>query len=217
MEEYTKTKADISQIIERLAFAPCLAFAATCCERLVLNYHAFSVVHHWGDSAPLDKALELIWVSLKTGTFEYNEANMLLNSIEAITPDLEKFNSIYVWQALYAIDAVKALLQYYLSPEKQHIVHISDLSMSAIYHYVQDVAFQMDIFAVPPQKTNELYVWAFTAPIFVTELADQRKTLEVLQIQTHLSIDFLDDLRKTTKRSGINAIARGLVVAPDQL
>jgi hypothetical protein len=212
MFDYSTAKEEILQIVNKLDVVNCTAFAATCCERMVPNYHAFCIVHGWGDPLPLDKALEFIWISLKTGVSQSNEVNLLLDGMGEITPDLDSFRSIYVWRALDAINAISDLLKYHLSQEKEYVVNVVDLAINTIYLYVQDVAFPMDSWAYPFHKTTELFEWASTSPIFINELVEQKRTLDTLLDCLTPSTDIFDNLRKAAQKSGINPIQRGLVV-----
>lgn len=212
MDKYVKNEKEVRQLINTLTFEQCVTFAATCCERLVPNYQAFSVVHKWGDPSLLFEALEFVWNVLKTGIPSPVEANRLLSTIESITPEPENFQSIYVMQALMAIQGVSDLLNYMLSQDKEYVLNVMTLASDAIYQFIQDVMFPMDVFAIPSNKTNELYTWAYTAPILITELADQRKTVETLLEQRPQSADFLNELRQKAQSSGINPVRRGLIV-----
>lgn len=214
-DEYSVLNTEVLQLIGKLDVSHCVAFGARCCESLLPNYQAFFMVHDWGDPTLLQTALDVVWDWLKhQQRLDYDNISQLLRSMGTIVPALDVFDSIFVWPAIYSVDATSDLLSYLLSGEKHHINNIVALALSAIDQYVRDVTFPMDTFSIPPNRTKALYSWVGQAPILIQELIEQRQTLKTLLDQETLFPDFLDELRQKAQKAGISPLRRGLVVVP---
>lgn len=213
--EYFALKSEVLQIIDSIEVEYCVTFGARCCESLLPNYEAFSVLHNWGNPSLLREALELIWNGLtEKRKSDDDQVSRFLKLMDTIAPDPQIYRSVFVWPALCAVDATVDLLSYSASNEKHHIKNIVALTLYAIDQYVREVAFPMDTFSIPPDKSKALYTWVAQAPILIQELHEQQQVLETLRQSPTLTPDFLDDLRRKAQKSGINPIRRGLVVVP---
>jgi uncharacterized protein YjaG (DUF416 family) len=58
-------EAQLRQALSQLPPRNKVAFAASCCERLLPNYYAFTLAEKWGDFELLRHALDQVWLFLE--------------------------------------------------------------------------------------------------------------------------------------------------------
>jgi hypothetical protein len=190
----------------------CITFAVSCCERLVPNYHAFTVMEHWGDPVSLQGALDAIWAFLEGAKLEESQIHELIQSCEAAAPDSNDFESVFVGASINACAAIVSTLEYCLDKDTKHLESIVNLARDSIEEYLFIVNVpKIGLFA----QDFTFDEWIRQAPLMVAEFEKQQQDLEALKECTILDSDFLADLRRSSSVVGIHPIKRGLVVVPD--
>lgn len=181
----------------QLGYAKSLAFAASCCERSLPNYEAFSTEQRWGDARILREALDLVWrLITKSTPAELNShSSSLLKALDAVTPDTENFKSNLTSAALDAATSLAEALDYVREGTVDHIVTISSLARDTIYLFVQyqekadhsDKGFEERI-------TNH--------PLMVGELTKQQTDVSTLESTQALLPEFLERFRQNATDAG---------------
>jgi len=203
-------------LLETLSMLPhkhCIAFAASCCERLIPNYHAFVLMEHWGDSHSMQAALDIVWAFLEGGNLEEVHVRQLIQSCKSAAPHSDDFGSVFVGPAINAYAALAHTLEYCLDKDTKHLASIIDLAIDTIDEYLNTVNFpKIGLFADDDSAFDE---WIEQAPLMIAELEKQRQDLEALETLPELAPSFLANLRQSSSVVGIHPIKRGLVVVPD--
>jgi uncharacterized protein YjaG (DUF416 family) len=85
---------DRSALASQLSELPvqhCIAFAASCCERQLPNYHAFSLMEHWGDIRALRQCVDALWESAAREQPDFSLIQRLIPLCMRATPYLDDF------------------------------------------------------------------------------------------------------------------------------
>lgn len=126
---------DVSELKSRLdsMFVLCrVAFAASCCERLIPSYQIFSETMNWGDPTLLRSAIAEVWTSLESGSFNIEKIRRLVSECEQILPDTEDFDSPFTSAALDAGTAVLDTLECCLDGDPQHALDVASFSRDTV-------------------------------------------------------------------------------------
>lgn len=86
-------------------------FSAACSERLLPIYEAFVAEDRWGDSASLQKSLELVWRSLVDRAVLPEQLERQVEIVQQLTPDLDTFDSVVSALAVDVCICVDAALR----------------------------------------------------------------------------------------------------------
>lgn len=112
-----------------------IAFMASCCERLMPIYLAFSLTERWGDYRSLEEAIEVIWKCAckqpPEGTLSF-----LLERCIAQAPDTEKFESVFASGALDTISVIVETLRFIEENKNRRVSEVSELTFHAINDFV---------------------------------------------------------------------------------
>ena len=168
-----------------------VAFAASCCERLLPCYQAFVVTHQWGNFDVFRKALDQIWLFLKGEPYKVAELEMLLSSCEKAIPDSDEFGSAYVQPAISASSAICCVLKACLRGDNNPVDMIFDTVIVAIESYLYAVNFPYSG-VVSSNLVASFDDWLYTAPLLRTEVQKQFRDLATLQLETCLTQQFID-------------------------
>ena len=88
-----------------------LAFAASCCERLLPLYGSFSREEDWGYPDLLRDALDGVWQLVKGARLSEERIRRWRRGCRTITPDPGRFPSPEAAEAARAVEAVSATLE----------------------------------------------------------------------------------------------------------
>jgi uncharacterized protein YjaG (DUF416 family) len=102
---------DLDRLTKELSGLPPrrrVAFAASCCERLLPNYAAFARDANWGSPSVLREALDQVWAVAGGDNPNPERIRELRTATDRVMPDTESFSSDYTSSAL---DAGVAVLQ----------------------------------------------------------------------------------------------------------
>jgi uncharacterized protein YjaG (DUF416 family) len=172
-----------------------LAFAASCCERLLPNYSAFSRMENWGHPEGLRSALDEVWKFLEGKKLTSEHIEEIKKKCEKATPDTEDFSSLYTSAALDAGVAILETLESCRDGCPQRIAEVASLARDTVDMYLQarnrleysDAAFEEKI---------------ATDSLMMRELRKQREDLNELKQVRELDRHFLNRLRHSFKNKG---------------
>src|SRR5687768_17005521 len=90
-----------------------IAFAASCCERQLPNYQAFSLAEGWGDVTVLRHGLDEAWRLAQGCRPDIDALQELIHACENEVPDLDYFVlGFFASLAMFASASVVDTLQY---------------------------------------------------------------------------------------------------------
>lgn len=72
-----------------------VAFAASCCQRLILNYEAFALMEGWGNPALLKQVMNNIWDWLAGAPFVEEHIYEVIQACEALHLILKSIQLVY--------------------------------------------------------------------------------------------------------------------------
>lgn len=183
--------------LQLLSHSKHLAFGASCCERSIPNYRAFSREEHWGDPQILKQALDLVWRHVASENPAELKLALQLNlkALEAVTPDTENFKSPLTSAALDAASSIAEALACALDGTLDHVLTISSLSRDTIDLYLQR---KNDVnYADPEFESNIAH-----DPLMFAELAKQQLDLHTLEAAHNPMIRFWISFRQAATLGG---------------
>jgi uncharacterized protein YjaG (DUF416 family) len=184
------------------------AFAASCCERLLPNYQAFAVMEGWGDPPLLDQALNAVWQFLDGTSLPEERVHALIAAIDQVTPDMDDYTSFFAGAALSAVSAVVYTLESCLTADAEKTALVGRVAIETIDLYLDIVN---DPIVGAHQADPALDRWLEQAPLMLAEITYQQETIAHLQAHPTLDSAFLQRLRQSAQRQGIQPFARGMV------
>lgn len=173
-----------------------MAFAASCCERLIPNYQAFVQKEKWGDYDLLRSALDKVWSFLAEEKIEKAQTLKIIETCEEIVPDTENFSSTFTSAALDAATAIIATLEACISPDLSNIVSVASTAIDTLDMYLQE---KLDIDPSDPELDTKIY----TNSLMVAEMEKQYQDLNFLKAKGKMTPLFLDELRQSNSNYGI--------------
>ena len=177
-----------------------VAFAASCCERLLPNYEAFSSEMRWGSPGILRSGLDYVWRVLERKQVDHSEVQRLVQLCEKIIPDTEEFSSAYTSAALDAGTAVVETLRLLIDSTPQRLVDIATFSRDTVDMFIQQ-RDHLD-FNTDPAFENKIC----RDPLMVRELTRQDRVLKQLSDQPTLDRFFIKRLRDDAYNHGVSNI-----------
>jgi uncharacterized protein YjaG (DUF416 family) len=169
--------------LARLSPVHLAGFAASCSERLLPNYTAFSREEGWGDADTLRKALDQVWKCLEEHSLRNVDWDELIEECDPLLPDTEDFENPHVSAALDAGTAILSTLRCCKDGNPQHAVEAATYARDTVYMAVNS-------------DTAE------THPLMVRELEKQESDLELLESHPELSTAIVMQLRYTSPPNG---------------
>jgi uncharacterized protein YjaG (DUF416 family) len=173
MPEWTFDEKELRRRLALLDHRARVAFALSCAERLLPNYHAFVREQAWGNATPLRNALDAGWTWLRGDAPSVDPA-ALKDACEAEAPDTEDFDSILVSPALDAANAAALVLELILTGDGEKAAEIALLDRDTVDMYVQE------IIGIPP-NAPDLENRIRLHPLMQAEIARQAEDLRLLE------------------------------------
>ena len=202
------TTDKIEEGIQSLSHKLQMAFAASCCERLIPNYAAFSATEKWGDVQILNDALNKIWSYVGGVDFLETDLKESILLLETATPHSENFTSVFVSLAIDTASALFHGLQYIIEPRSANVILISRLSIESIETYLYSVN-DPNLSVHGTEKA--LDDWVQQAPLLASELNKQIQDLALIKSWTGGNGELIQGLRQMSKNSGIQPFIRRIV------
>jgi hypothetical protein len=202
---------DEERLAGRLKALPTLhrvAFAASCCERLLPNYAAFSRVEGWGRPEKLRDALDEVWHILGGQPAQEEHVRSLVETCIELCPDTEDFQSLFVSAAGDAAAATAYTLESCLDGAAERAAMVGRLSTETLYQYLTRVNDPVTGVHVADADFEEQML---EAPLMLAELDKQEHDLRLLQTHDTLTPALLEELRDSSASAGIRPFKRGLV------
>lgn len=184
------------------------AFAASCCERLLPNYAAFSRVEGWGRPEVLREALDEVWAALRGGPSREERVRALARTCAGLAPDTEDFQSLFVSAAGDAAAAVSYTLECCLDGDAGRAAMVGRLPVETLYQYLVRVNDPLTGVHGADEAFEEQML---NAPLMSAELDKQERDLRLLRARASLTPELLEELRKSSGEVGIRPFERGLV------
>lgn len=172
-----------------------LAFGAMCCERLLPNYQAFQNDTGWGDITPIREALNFVWESVVTEAVNRDQVKTLTLRCEAVAPDSEYFESLFVSCAQDACFAVCNLLDFLLENEVDRVIQAAIYAIDSIDLYVQEIE-EMD----PGNPSLEADILSHS--LMQRELEQQTLNLKAIEKNPEVNSTFVSNLRLSWGNNG---------------
>lgn len=187
-----------------------IAFAASCCERLLPNYEAFVVQEKFGEKLLLRNALDEVWQYLKGANISNEHVHNLIQLLEDSAPsDLEnEFRSIFLTAAQEAIAAVSYTLECCLKPTADILTKVCDQLTATLEEYLSIVNSPIAGNGVDMDDIG----WIYQSPLFISEENKKRQDLEFLQSRQIVDDFVIETLRHSATGVGIQPFRRNLCV-----
>jgi hypothetical protein len=183
-----------------------VAFAASCCERLLPNYNAFCRQVDWGDPSVPRNAIDEVWQILQGKPVDIARVNQLRENCgkEDIFPDDLDFGDDCL-EAQEALMAIRATLQACIEPTVERIVKVAE---STRYTIETHIPYRDDTFNITWEKDgSEKFKEAIAShPFAVREMDKEAEDLQQLKETKILDRDFLERLRTSFDNDGKSLI-----------
>jgi uncharacterized protein YjaG (DUF416 family) len=177
----------------------CLAFAATCAERLLPNYSAFQRASQWGSVEVLRSSLDSVWRLLSGESVSEEVVLEQISKCDSVLPDTEEFDSPLTSSALDAGSAVVETLKIVIDGSPRRAAVVASFCTDTIDMFIQ----QRD--ELDPGDTD--LDWRIARdPLMVQELANQEGVLSVLERIRTLDPLLIDTLRLQARNEGVSNI-----------
>lgn len=184
-----------------------VAFAASCCERLVPNYNAFCIIENWGNPEVLYGALEKVWVYVEGGSLSKEDIDSLILSCKEIIPDTEDFYSIFTELAVNSVAAIIYTLRSIIETDLDELANVGGLAVESVESYLSAVN-DPKIGVHSADKAFD--TWLKRAPLLVSELNKQQEDIQFLESWMGERKELIQILRQSSKTRGIQPFARGI-------
>src|SRR5688572_8402346 len=146
-----------------------VAFGASCCERLLPNYYAFSVIERSGDFPKLRSILDRVWKGLVDESASGELHCLSWDELIQLAPDTEDFSSLFTSLAGDAVSAVASTVRAYLDPANSldNVVAVIDIMQDTVFQYLA-IVNEPDL---EPHKEEPLFEEKILAlPLMLAEL-----------------------------------------------
>jgi uncharacterized protein YjaG (DUF416 family) len=203
---------DLEAVEKELTRLPPLhrvAFAASCCERLLPNYSAFAREEGWGNPAVLRTALDEVWQILQGKPADAARIGQLredcIHAMKYDEYDEEILKSEYNYEAEQAAIAIYNALEACLDPTPQLAVEVARCVVNTVDEFIRalkEIA-NPSWYKKPYEEQEEEIAHH---PFIIREIAKQREDLQRLKEVETLDRDFLEWLRTSFDNEGRSAI-----------
>lgn len=188
----------LSEEIEKLPPLHRIAFAASCCERLLPNYNAFWREEQWGNPSILRTSLDEIWEILQGKPVDVNTIERLKKESYAddVVPHSDDFSG-YVGEAQEAASAIYYTLNACQDSTSEMVVKVSKC-----------IAFTLEFFKDWDEtlENQELLEAIARHPFAIREMAKQNQDLQKLREADTLDPELLEWLRTSSCNNGKSLI-----------
>jgi uncharacterized protein YjaG (DUF416 family) len=199
-------KIELIQSLKLLSNRYRVAFAASCCERLVPNYDAFSIIEKWGNPQVLHDSLKRLWAYVEGFNLSEEEANSLIRSCEDVMPDTEDYYSIFTNLALNSTTAIIYTLRSSIETNIEELAIVGSLAVESVESYLSAVN-DPNIGVHSADKSFD--EWIEHAPMLIAELKKQNQDIEILNSWRGKDLDLIRVLQQSSRTIGIQPSARG--------
>jgi uncharacterized protein YjaG (DUF416 family) len=183
-----------TQELEQLGGEHRMVFAASCCERVVPAYEAFSQEDGWGDSRPLREAVDAVWAAVEGAALDRNDAQRLIAQVEQQVPHLDDpFTSVFAAPAQSAAIAVVEAVKCAETGAADHAAEAAGQTVDAFEAYVDEVEGEGAVYDADRVTSS---------PVYEGELSDQREDLALLGGEGEISAELVERIRARARSRG---------------
>jgi len=185
---------DVRPELEQLGGEHRIAFAASCCERLLPAYEAFSNEDDWGDAGVLREALDAVWSAVPGSGLDEGDARRLAAEVEEQVPDLDDpFTSVFTAPAQNAAVAVVRCVECAGSGSADDAGKVADASIDAFEAYVDQTEGEGSEFDAERVTSS---------PVYKGEVSDQQRDLATLAEHAELEPEVVEQIRARSRATG---------------
>jgi uncharacterized protein YjaG (DUF416 family) len=182
-------------LLKELDFKRQLAFAYLTCERLYPNYVYFSDHFGFGIPSRLRKAIDLLYDSLLTETYELDRVKSIGLSIENIIPQPSDYATILASGAMDACHVVQESLDFLLDKNSSRLDYVSRYAIETVEMYIDDKE-QLDF-----NTDQDFFKKLATHPLMEKEISIQNGIISFLSKSK--SVDY-EDVQTLLRLQAIN-------------
>lgn len=129
-------KSDIHAILVQISPEMRTLFAASCCERLLPNYQAFTILDRWGNFKVLRQGLDSVWGHFLGKELTEKRIETTIRKIEENMPESEDFSSLYSELAADAAEAMIYTLSSIITDDVDVVLNVSNICINSIENYL---------------------------------------------------------------------------------
>lgn len=185
-----------------------IAFAASCCERLLPNYCAFAREEGWGKFTVLRTGVDEVWQILGGKPVNVTEIRQLIENCIEVVPDADDVSesSYYIPEAQEAASAIGITLELCLDPAPKNAIWVAQAVKETLFTFVDWIEESKDPTGWREKRYAEMTKEIANHPFSVREIAKQREDLQRLKEVETLDREFLEWLRTSSYNNGKSLI-----------
>jgi uncharacterized protein YjaG (DUF416 family) len=189
---------DLERHLDQLGERHRVAFAASCCERILPAYAAFSRDDNWGDAQLLREALGRVWASVSGAPVNERDERELTERCEQQIHHLDDpFRSVFTAPAQNAAIAVLRAVQCAAHGDLALADEIGDFALDAVEAYVDATQGEGSVFDAELVTSSRLYK---------DEIGHQLEDVATLAEHRVLESNVVEQLRQRSRTTGFAAI-----------
>jgi uncharacterized protein len=201
-----------SEIKDNLRVLPLvkqIAFGASCCERLLPNYLAFSLMEGWGDFRSLRNLLDLVWTAVIDESKWTEITQISLKDTKDLAPHCDDFSTLFTPLAGDAVASIVYTIGAYLNPNEsiEKLRLVLQVTENSLYQFLAAVNDpELDVHGGDASFEESIFHY----PLMLAELEKQRQDIAYL-LDNQLNEAAVFHLKTSSSISGIQPLKRGLV------
>jgi uncharacterized protein len=184
-----------------------IAFAATCCERMLPNYNYFCRRVDFGKPKVPRAALNEVWQKLQQGEpIGASRVNQLIEECgnEDVFPDSLDFGGAYCYEAQEALQALLDTIDSFLNPTVENVAQVAKHARNTVEAYISE---RVSVSVSKEKEGREKFRKAIAShPFAVRELAKEAEDLQRLKQAQTLDRELLEWLRTSFNNDGKSLI-----------
>lgn len=175
-----------------------IAFALTCCERMIPNYRSFNRQSNFGSPKVLEDTLLIAWAWVKEDKRIWN-LNEVRSQVEMQAPNTESYSSLYTSAALDAANAIATVFDAIECFSSVHIKTVVELATDSVDMWVRH-ANGMDVGDAQMERKIQSH------PLMKKELEEMRQALEYLR-EERPRMELIEDIYRRYSSRSIGSIS----------
>ncbi len=195
-----------------------IAFAASCCERLVPHYRIFAFTEPNTEPNLLDDALSDIWTVVEDNQRPTDHLAQLQETIKAFIQALDKPGFLFASTAFNAASAVSYTAECCIGGEVRWSVFAARMAVETLDTYLylvnapfgEDSASDGDVQGLR-HKRQAFDQWIQQSPLMIDELRKQNEDLEKLAANESPLPGLFAEMRQSSQKRGIQPQLRGMI------
>lgn len=192
--------------LERYSRLKQVAFAASCCERLLPAYHIFVSTENCGNPSIVNNALDEVWQVVGGSIINISKIHKLRDGClrENLLHEDRIFESRYDYEAQQAVSAIYYALEACLDKNNiQPIINVVKCVKDTIYEFLIIQRDEMADEAWYSKSLEEQYKELSSDHLVLREIARQGEDLQRLKEVDTLDREFLEQLRTSNEGKSV--------------